>query len=280
MEKYDLQKELGKGEFGSVWKAINKSNNKIVALKIVDVGTRKKEALKEVELLRNISTPKCFPALACFYDYYVDDKDNKLYLEMEFIEGITLTEFSEKFENSVKLYKYLVAIIGDIVPAIQYLHDHGIIHRDIKPDNIMIDQKNQPKLIDIGLACTIYKKEDLLGNNIEKCFVPGTFKKIPCCRGNAGTPHFMAPETLLNAMSYFVSDIWSLGATMYFSATGKNVFEPYRQTMEALKQLVELEDVPELKTPNVILNSLVRRMLQKEVAARITTKEIMDFMET
>ncbi|GAG58788.1 unnamed protein product, partial [marine sediment metagenome] len=71
---------------------------------------------------------------------------------MEYIDGITLTKFSKQHQPPI-LYKHLLSLLEDILPGLKYLHSNHIIHRDIKPDNIMIDHKNNPKLIDLGLAC-------------------------------------------------------------------------------------------------------------------------------
>ena len=163
-----------------------------------------------------------------------------------------------------------MAIIKDIVPGLQYLHSKGIIHRDIKPDNIMIDKNNQPKLIDIGLACNA-----LTGGYQEGgCNLDG--KPEACCLGNAGTPLYMAPESLLNNVYYFGSDIFSLGASLYKAATGKFVYFPEPKTYPELLNMVKFVEIPVLETSNIQLNNFINLMLKRKVQNRITTQEIIN----
>jgi len=261
---YTYLQELGKGAFGSVWKVMK--DGKIIALKKIQLQDDKMRtiALKEVELLKKISNP-CIPSLTCFYDYHIEG--NTLFIEMEYIEGETLLNFSKKYRGNSSLYKYLLAITKDLVQGIQYLHKNGIIHRDIKPENIMIDKNNQPKLIDIGIGCKI-------GEN--NCKYKS--EKIECCLGRAGTPLFMAPETLFNNVSYFASDIFSLGATLYFSATGANIYSPKPKTIQELTDILKFGKLQKLETDNIQLNRLVNDMLDKSVENRITSEEIEDYL--
>ena len=262
-------KKLDEGKFGSVWKV--KKGDKIIALKEIKLidEKMKKQALLEVKLLKEISDP-CILSLSCIYDYYI--KDNTLYIEMEYIDGVTLKDFAASFKGFPILYRHLLAIIKDIIPGIQYLHSKGIIHRDIKPENIMIDKNNQPKLIDIGLACkALYGGYENGGCDINT-------KPIECCFGTAGTPLFMAPETMLNNVSYFASDVFSLGASIYDSATGKDLYPGIRNYKELI-HFVRKGDIPKLNTPNVQLNSLVNKMLTFSVLDRITTEQILEYLE-
>ena len=234
--------------------------------KVQVFGDEMKEiALKEVEILKEVSSSfntNCIPSLVCFYDYHIE-KDT-LYIEMEYIEGVTLDKFAEKLRSSPKLNKYLLAIIKDIIQALQKLNSYGIIHRDVKPENIMINSNYQPKLIDIGLACKTNKGCSLSDKNIS------------CCKGIAGTPYYSSPESLLDNIFYYVSDIYSLGASIYFASTGKVLFDPNPKNLNALKKLVETEKVPSLNTVNIQLNNLVNKMLIYNPDLRITSEEIMD----
>jgi serine/threonine protein kinase len=274
---YKRLERVGKGSFGEVWKA-ERYDGKIIALKIMEIeGNKMKEtALREVKLLKEISTPSCHPSLACFYDYKVEN--NTLYLEMEFIEGQTLTKFAKQYRsqgNLLPLYKHLIAIIYDVCKGLQYMHEKGIIHRDIKPDNIMIDKNNNPKLIDIGLSCSTFNKQ----GEQETCRVEYTSKeKVPCCVGSIGTPLYEAPETLLDSLSYFSSDIFSLGATIYTSAMGIDLF-PRVMNINQLLKAVEFEEYPRLNTPNISLNVLVNNMVVKNPLKRMTATGIIDSID-
>tara|TARA_R110001599_G_scaffold217355_1_gene415564 strand:- start:723 stop:1514 length:792 start_codon:yes stop_codon:yes gene_type:complete len=263
METYKYLKKLGSGGYGSVWKV--SKNGKIMALKKIQLGNEqlRKMAIREVDLLQKISNP-CQKSLACFYDYHIEDTldGNILFIEMEYIDGLTLKDFAETIRGLPMLNKYLLSIIQDIIVGIQYLHSHGIIHRDIKPENIMIDDKYQPKLIDIGLGCLA-----------EDC------GRRKCCSGFAGTPLFMPQETLLSNLTYFSSDVFSLGASIYYAATGKNIYYPVPKKMNQLKQMALNADIEELNTSSVSLNTLVNRMLEEDSKDRISVSEIIDYFE-
>jgi len=288
--EYKLLQNLGSGSFSNVYLA--EKDNKTVAVKIIRYGDKKnlEKSLKEVELLKEISLPKCHQALTCFYDYRYDNQ--YLYIEMEYIKGKTLDIFSDSYKNNpLLLYKLLYSIIYDICTGLEFLHSKGIIHRDIKPQNIIIDENNQPKLIDIGLACTTYNKQFGSSKNVtfkieEICKIED--KHLPCCRGYAGTALYMAPETLLSDVSYFSSDIFSLGASIFKVAQGDMYYtvQKYKERMikKRVKNIDELKDLlrddkfryPKLDTTNYGLNTLVNNMILKNPLHRMTTKQIMD----
>ena len=277
MSDYELLQRVGKGSYGEVWKA--KVGDRIIALKILEVkGEQVKNiALREVKLLKQISEPSCHPSLACLYDYKVEG--DKLYIEMEFIEGETLTIFAKRYRSQgmlLKLDKLLIAVIYDICKGLQYMHGKGIIHRDIKPDNILIDIHNNPKLIDIGLSCTTFDEK----GKQEMCRVEYTSKeKVPCCLGYAGTPRYQAPENLLDNLSYFSSDIFALGASIYVSATGQELF-PKVNNMPQLLKATEFDPYPMLRSENIVLNTLVNNMIVKDPLKRLTASQIIESIES
>ena len=266
MERYERlgEKPLGKGMFGEVWKARKKdSSRKIIALKILKIPSKKFQnaALKEVEILKKLSKPDCFPTIVCYYDAHEEGKT--IYIEMEYIDGETLDKFARERRFKKGFGNHLLALLKDILPALIYLHTNGIIHRDIKPENIMIDRLINPKLIDIGVACD-YRKST-------KC-------KDNCCFGTAGTPYFMPPELLEHQISYPSTDIWSLGATLYTAYNGQYVFKPDRENFGALRIAAQQQDIPEMKSGNKKLNKIVELMLKKDHKDRPTANEILQMI--
>lgn len=266
MDKYELMEKLGQGAYGSVWKARNKETNQIVALKSVKIPSDiVRNLLKnEVNILKAISDP-CYTFLTCYIDDFIYKKT--LYIVMEYIDGVTLKKFAADLRNSgdlTNLYKYLVAIASDMSKALNYLHSHDIIHRDIKPENIMINKQGIPKLIDIGLGCFV----------TEICSLRAD--KLDCCLGAPGTPNFMAPETLLNRQSYYASDLWGLGATLYNSATNRYVYEPDPPTVQGLRVAMRYTPPSQLNTSNAKLNNLVNSMLKKDPTRRSIPEQYLE----
>ena len=352
-DNYNKIEKLGEGSFGSVWKVTKKDDpeKKVIALKIIYLPNDRaaEEAEKEVDILKRL-TP-CNPSVVCYYG----SKKLKLteigkplmLIEMEYIDGETLTKFSERFRNNrdVDLYKHLVALTIDIAKGMKFLHSNGIIHRDIKPDNIMIEKgTNQPKLIDVGLGCFVQKvcilppleeKKEVsvakgpsfqevqrrlqemkaasgvtpvspkvkekpptqfrLDADIEEEYSFSSSGEGPrkselvkmydineqgeriyeeCCSGRSGSPYYSSPEVLLESIAYPASDVWSLGATLNYAASGKPIYPA--QTMNQLLEKMKYDPVP-VKTPNRIFNRLLTLCLHRNPNIRATDQELIDF---
>ena len=190
---------------------------------------------------------------------------------MEFISGEDLYNYAKKYRENNDydtLYKHLLLILKDIIKGLVFVHSKGILHNDIKPENIMIDSELTPKLVDFGLACSV---------NPKFCVVGG--EKTDCCEGYVGTPDFSSPEMYNTGIKYPASDIWSLGITLYDSATGEYSFDyPPNPTNDDIAQTIRDKQPNKLKTSNDLLNSIVNMALNKNPATRITAKQIKDII--
>ena len=261
---YSLVKILGQGYFGKVWKAI-REDGKIIALKIIKINPDDPKKLnvlkKEVEILTKISLPKCQPFLVCFNGYkYLRDR-HEFIIEMDLIKGKNLREYVNTITDNKIKYKHLLLIMKDLIKALKYLHDNGIIHNDVKPDNIMIDDNLTPILVDFGVSCS--------PNSI--CSVDGV--ESTCCKNIYGPNLCISPETLNNKAYFFQSDIWSLGITFYIVSTGGE----YPFSFDNIKSLydnIKTTDPFKLKTSNNILNNIVNKCLIKNPVTRIKLTEI------
>lgn len=264
--KYEIISSLGSGAQGAVYKALRTTYGKVVALKVLNVsqGTATyTQALNEVTMLEQISQPQCNPFLACYYSHeYVNDK---LYIESEFIDGVTLNIYCDNIRRNGeydKLYKHLLLITKDIMTGIKLVHSKGIIHNDIKPENILIDKQLTPKLVDFGLACKTIP-----------CIHDNT--TVECCPGYSGTPHYASPEMIKNKVRYFPSDIWSYGMTLYHCATGEYPYDfPQFKTVIGVLYIMANNVPKKLQTNNGVLNDIVNRSLILDVFSRITIDEI------
>lgn len=273
LSKYELIEKVGQGAFGTVWKAYDKQRGEIIALKVVNMYNNKQaeEAVKELRNLEKISQPACHPFLACYYGHFMDNRNNKLYIEMEFINGLELG----KWANYVKpqmlkeaYYNTLLALVKDLANGLAFAHSKGLIHRDIKPANILITERNVPKIVDFGIACSAHL-----------CKMNYQFYDKECCRGRAGTPFFMSPETVNNGESYFASDVWSLGVTIFYLAANRYPFN-FSQSGDINSVLFTISrDEPlKLTTSNQKLNQLVNACLIKDHTRRITVAEIIAYL--
>lgn len=264
---YEIISAIGSGFFGSVWKAKRISDNKIIALKTVVVQDEKmlQDLQRETDILTKISSPMCQPFLVCFNgSSYIKDK-NTFLIDMELIEGQTLMKYANSHQGDKK-YKYLLLIMKDLVKAIKYLHDNGIIHNDIKPDNIIIDKNLTPVLVDFGVACT----------NLSYC----TFKEetLECCREIFGPYMYISPETIKTKAYYKQSDIWSLGLSFYMAAGAEYPFVKNLSAKELFESIYKSRPEP-LATGNIILDDIVNRSLIKNMKNRITLNEIISILD-
>jgi len=260
MDNYRLIELRGSGAFGQVWKAQNMGTGQIVALKIIKVTDPKiaEMIIDEVRILKQISEPRCHTFLACFYDYSYDQSNQQIYIEMEYIDGQESQAWAQRFYSDDLYYK-LTLLTADLSRALQFIHSRNVLHRDIKPSNILITNENIPKLVDFGLGCN-----------------PQVCATSLCCPGNPGTPAFMAPETLAFGESYYASDVWSLGVTLFFLATGGYYpFEFHSATPLAIKDTIVRELPFQLDTTNPRLNQIVNGCLVKDPNYRITLEQIL-----
>jgi serine/threonine protein kinase len=267
---YEIIKEVGKGNYGSVYKAIRKSDGEIVALKVLYklFPMQRYSTINEIDILKIISQDKCNSFLGCYYNHGYDPDTKELLIEMEYIDGQDLDKFGKKVRHNLssdKLYYYLLLIIKDIATGLQFIHDKGVLHNDIKPENIIISTEMIPKLVDFGLSCHVEEYCSLKNNTI-------------CCENTGGTPLFTAPETAQDGIKYPASDVWSLGATIYNVATWNKYPFDFTNiyTLPRAMELIRTGKPIPLNTGNNLLDILVNQMINPDPVQRITVNEILE----
>jgi len=218
---YEVQGEIGRGGQGVVYRARQKSLNRTVALKVIGLGhwateTHLKRFRREAEAAASLEHPCIVPI------YEVGERDGSCYFSMKFIEGGQLDAVVKREPMPIR---HAVELIAKVARTVHYAHEHGILHRDIKPGNILLDQKGEPHLTDFGLARLI-ETESTLTSTIEVL----------------GTPSYMAPEQAVgnNSALTAATDIYALGAVFYQLLTGHPAFAG-GTTYETIKLLLDTE---------------------------------------
>jgi len=201
---YQLERELGQGGMGTVYLAKDSGLNRYVALKILrsDLGddpSFSRKFLEEVEVTASLAHPNIIRV------FTLGEQEGRLYLVMEHLDEPSL---ENRMDKQTKVPEREVLEIGiGIASALQFAHEEtGLIHRDIKPGNILFGRGNIPKLADFGLAAGA---RSALGQQDEIW----------------GTPYYVSPERLLREPEDIRSDIYSLGATLYHAMAGRPPFE-------------------------------------------------------
>lgn len=196
IEKYRIEEEIGKGGSGIVYKAQDERLGRTVAVKEFHGG---RYARKEIELLKKLK----HQALPDIFDYIVAGE--KKYLVMEYIEGVTLESYVKKFGPICQ--KQALVWAGELAQVLHYLHGRGepVIYRDMKPSNVMINDRGEAKLIDFGSAYFKYEE-----------------RQEQICTGTYG---YAAPEQFGRSAGSVVderSDVYGLGATLHYMLTGSD----------------------------------------------------------
>jgi serine/threonine-protein kinase len=197
---YNVLSRLGKGGMGEVYLAEDTRLGRKVALKFLSqefVGDNwaKRQLVKEAQAVAMLDHPNICPV------YGIEEIEDHLFIVMQYVEGETLAELIS--ENTISLEKVL-AFARQIVGALAEAHAHGIIHRDIKPKNIMVTRSDQVKVLDFGLAKTVRQHAGVPDDSVSH------LNEV-----RAGTVSYMSPEQLRGERLDFRSDIFSLGTVLY-----------------------------------------------------------------
>jgi serine/threonine protein kinase/Tfp pilus assembly protein PilF len=193
---YELMGEIGRGGQGVVYRAHQKSLNRTVALKVIGLGPWTTEAhlkrfQREAEAAASLENPCIVPV------YEVGEREGSCYFSMKFVEGGQLDEAVKRAPMSIRR---AVELIAKLAHTVHYAHEHGILHRDIKPGNILLDGEGEPLLTDFGLA-GLMEAESTITRTLDVM----------------GTPSYMAPEQAAGEHTKIskATDIYGLGAVLY-----------------------------------------------------------------
>ncbi|MDE6502761.1 MAG: Stk1 family PASTA domain-containing Ser/Thr kinase [Ruminococcus sp.] len=247
--RYEITELIGVGGMAEVYKGVDVMDHKDVAIKIL-----KKEYAENEDFLRRFRNESkaiavlSHPNIVKIYDVGFSNKIQ--YIVMEYIDGITLKEYIE--EEKVLTWKDTVHFVIQILRALQHAHDKGIVHRDIKPQNIMMFTDGTIKVMDFGIAK--FAREE--GKT-------ATDQAI-------GSVHYISPEQAGGDVTDAKSDIYSVGAMMYEMLTGSKPFDSDNPVAIAVMHMKDIPERPRALNPDIPdgLEEIVLRAMEKNPADR------------
>jgi serine/threonine-protein kinase len=259
--RYEIQEEIGRGMMGVVYRALDPALGRTVALKTVslilavpdeDRAGFEQRFLNEARVAAGLS----HPGIVVVHDVGRDAGSDSLYIALEYLEGETLAERIKR--EGILDWREALRLASGVADALHHSHQRRIVHRDVKPANIMVLPNGEPKLMDFGIA------------------------KIPASQlTNAGeffgTPSYMSPEQAAGEPLDARSDVFSLGAVLYLMLTGTRAFDA--PSVPGILARVAKKDPPPPSevAPGIpsLVDDIVARALAKDTGQRYSTAEML-----
>lgn len=252
--KYVITKtQIGRGAFSTIYKGYDGNNGEVFAIKEVSIAGKKKveeNVKKELNILKRLN----HNSIVQIHDYFFDNKNKIIYIIMDYYKNGDFSNFIKgKVLKEIFAKKYMIQLKN----GLKYLYENNIMHRDLKPQNILLDDNNNLKITDFGFAR--YVKDDMLINTL------------------CGTPIYMAPEIIKHKTYTNKSDLWSLGIIMYEMIFGKLPFKAsnFIQLLKSINKNNICYSYPNIEI-SIECEQLLKSLLQIEPANRITW---IDFFE-
>jgi len=251
--KYQAIEQIGRGTTATVYRARDRETGRILALKVIQFDAHNAKANRRLRKLfateAAIASRVHHPNIVEIYEAVVEDK--QAYIAMEYVEGLPLREYCS-FDSLLPPH-VVVDIIFKCAMALDFAARRGVVHRDIKPDNIIYTSTGDIKIMDFGLALNLRK------DNTESTFIMGV-----------GSPAYMSPEQIKDYPLNGQTDLYSLGTVMFEMLTGRLAFRAQNRAALMYKIVnMDAEPVSSLN-PSVppALDPIVKRALEKDLYSR------------
>ena len=254
--RYEIIEKIGNGGMATVYKAKCHVLNRYVAIKILrDEFTTDSEFIKKFNSEAQSAASLTHPNIVSIFD--VGNEGNLYYIVMELIQRKTLKEII--IEDGILSWKWATNIAMQIASALQTAHTNGIVHRDIKPHNIIITEDGVAKVTDFGIAKAV-------SNSTITAF--GT---------TIGSVHYFSPEHARGGFTDAKSDLYSLGVVMYEMLTGRVPFDADTPVSVALKQVQEepVAPIEYNKSIPTSINGIILKAMQKDPNMRYQSADEM-----
>lgn len=256
LQNYRILSKLGEGGMGEIWKAEHLSIDRKVAIKVLHAQYARNEAIRKRFRNEALALSKLeHPNIVRVYDLI--EEDGMLCIVLEYVEGRNLDDLVRNVSGPLPP-EQLGAVFKQILAAVAYAHEQGVIHRDIKPSNFMLTADGTVKVLDFGIAKVIGADEAQLTRT-------GT---------RMGTANYMSPEQVMGAPLDLRTDIYSLGVTLFVLATGRNPYEGEEVEFKVYNRIVH-EPLPPARqvyhavSPNV--EALIQKATTKDPRHRFQT---------
>ncbi len=253
--KYEVKAVLGKGGMGVVYRAYQATLERDVAIKLIHTSMAKD--LKFITLFQSeakvVATLR-HPGIVQVYDF--DVADNAFYMVMEFIPGQSLQRhlLDIHARHERMLLDKALPLFHAITAAVAYAHDHGVVHQDIKPANVLLTEQEKPILLDFGLSK----------------IMSGQKRSLADTGSGSGTPAYMSPEQGMGKKTDARTDVYALGVMLYQLTTGQLPFQADTPISFINKHIHEPLPPPRSKNPDLpqVVEHVIQKALAKDPAER------------
>jgi len=266
VEGYELREEIGRGGMGVVYKALQRSTNRVVAVKVMlgdaflSSATRRRFE-REVQLAARLQHPNI---VRVFEGGRLTGQDRPYYA-LELVEGVQMDTFLATRKPDLRTTLYLLERVSR---AVDYAHRQGVIHRDLKPANVLIDAEGQPHILDFGLAKAIGQTETQTA--LTTCYpFPGAV---------VGTLYYLSPEQAdgLPELIDARTDVYALGVMLYEAVTGSLPFDTRGRPAEVIQRMLDNPPIAPSAVSDRVdreLETIILKALEKEREQRYATAQ-------